>query len=123
RGRSGVVAGEHDRPEAKVVQLVQNLGRFGPRLVCQANPAQWSSLRGDRDCRADRVLGLAQLVVKGWMTEPGLVDVAVAAEVILDRVDAAQRALAGDRTVIVRDRHIQAQAAGMAGNGLAQDMS
>ena len=57
------------------------------------------------------------------MAEAGLIDVAVAAEVILDRVDAAQRALAGDSAVIVRDRHIQTQAPGMAGNGLAQDVS
>ena len=57
------------------------------------------------------------------MTEAGLIDVAVAAEVILDRVDAAQRALAGDRAVIVGDRHIQTQAPGMAGDGLAQDVS
>ena len=69
------------------------------------------------------VLGLVQLVVKGRMAEAGLIDVAMAAEVILDRVDAAQRTLAGDRAVIVRDRHIQTQAPGMAGDGLAQDVS
>ena len=44
----------------------------------------------------------------------------MAAQVIFDRVDPAQRTQAGDRRVVVGDRHVEAQAAGVPGDGLAQ---
>ena len=56
------------------------------------------------------------------LAEARLVDVAVAAEVILDGVDPAQRAHAGDGAVVVGDRDVEPQVAGVAGDGLAQDV-
>ena len=44
-GRAGVVAGEHDRPEAERVELGEDAGRLGPRLVGQADPAQRAGSR------------------------------------------------------------------------------
>ena len=55
--------------------------------------------------------------------EPGLVDVAVAAQVILDRVHLPERAQAGNGRVIVGDRHVEAQAPGVPGDGLAQHVA
>ena len=73
------------------------------------------------DVPTDR-LGLVQLVMEVGLAETGLVDVAVAAEVILDRTHPAERTHAGDREVVVGEGNVQPQVAGMAGDGLAQDV-
>ncbi len=57
------------------------------------------------------------------VAEPFLVDVAMAAQVILHRRRPALAPQAGDRAVVVGDRHVQAPAPGVTGDRLAQDMA
>ena len=123
RGRPGVVAGEHDGLEAQVVQLGQHAGGLGTRPVGQADPAQRAGARpsGPPPCRP-RSSARPSWSWNSGRQRPCFVDVAMAAQVVFDGVDPAAGAPAGDRAVVVGDRHVQAPAPGVAGDRLAQDV-
>ena len=96
--------------------------RLGPRSIRQPDPAQRARVRCESHGCSRRALGLTELGVKLRAAETGFVDVTMAAQVILDRVDLAQGSEARNRGVIVGDRHVQAHAAGMPGDRLAEHM-
>ncbi len=88
RGCPGVVAGEHGGPQAQVVQLGQDPGRLGPRPVGQADPAQRAGIARQGHRGADRARSFcpAELVVELGPAQPFLVDVAMAAHVVVHGV-------------------------------------
>ena len=97
------------------MQLGQDLRRLGPRPSARRIQPSGPDCGRQGHRRADGRLGLAELGVELGLAEARLVDVAVAAQVILDRVDPAQRPLAGDGAVVVGDRHVDAAGRGRGG--------
>ena len=119
-GRPCVVAGEHDGLKPELVQLGQHAGRLGPRPIGQPDPAQRAGARRQGHGRSGRLFGLTELGVELGAAQPGFVDVAMAPQVIFDRVDLPQCSQPRDGRVIVGDGDVESQAAGVPGDGLAQ---
>ena len=96
---------------------------LGPRLIRQPDPAKWARACSEGHGSSGCVFGLAKLGVKLRDAKTSFVDVTMAAQMILDRVDAAQGSQPRNRSVIVGDGHIEAQAAGVPGDRLAEHMA
>ncbi len=105
------------------MQLGKDARCLGPGPIGQADPSQRPGSARDGHRGSHRGLRLTELDVKLGAAEPSVVNVAVAAQVILDRVNLPLRAHAGNGLVVVGDRHIKPEPPGMPRDRLAEDVS